>query len=94
MVEVVVGRHLWVRGRVQGVGFRWFVSCEARRLGLQGWVRNLRDGGVELLAWGAQEQVAELIHRVGLGPPHARVDEVVVEESEERTTGFDQLSTI
>jgi len=65
-----------VRGRVQGVGFRWFVVDEARRLGLTGWVRNLPDGGVEAEAQGDVKAVAELAAALGRGPAAARVDEV------------------
>jgi len=65
-----------VRGRVQGVGFRWFVDHEARQLGLSGWVRNNIDGTVELLAMGAEQQLATLKRRLQQGPRAARVDEV------------------
>ncbi|PLK48686.1 acylphosphatase [Uliginosibacterium sp. TH139] len=92
--QIVVGRRLRVSGTVQGVGFRWFVCSVARELGLQGWVRNLRSGQVEVLVWGAQPQVVALIHHVSLGPPHARVDALEVEDSAERTAGFDQRPTI
>ena len=65
-----------VRGRVQGVGFRWFVDNEARKLGLAGWVRNNLDGTVELLAMGSDEQLHALRSRLQQGPRAARVDEV------------------
>ena len=65
-----------VRGRVQGVGFRWFVDHEARQLGLAGWVRNNIDGTVELLAMGNEQQLATLKRRLQQGPRAARVDEV------------------
>lgn len=68
--------HLRVHGRVQGVGFRWFVSAEARRLGLAGWVRNQPDGSVELEAEGAPADLEALRQRVRTGPPAARVDRV------------------
>ena len=57
-----------VRGRVQGVGFRWFVLQEAERLGLGGVVRNLRDGSVEVLAEGGPEAMAELERTLRCGP--------------------------
>ena len=66
-----------VTGRVQGVGFRWFVRNEAERLGLRGWVRNTPDGSVELEAEGAPEAVLELKNRLAQGPPAARVDKVL-----------------
>ena len=49
-----------VRGRVQGVGFRWFVESAARTLGVSGWVRNRADGSVEVLAQGTREQLFAL----------------------------------
>jgi acylphosphatase len=65
-----------VRGLVQGVGFRWFASKEARRLGVAGWVRNRDDGCVEVAASGSEDAVRELIARLERGPAGARVDEV------------------
>ncbi|HWW14764.1 MAG TPA: acylphosphatase [Candidatus Dormibacteraeota bacterium] len=77
-------RRFVVRGRVQGVGFRWFVEREAHILGIAGWVRNNADGGVEVLAQGTREQLSGLRTRLREGPRAARVDEV--EESEARPT--------
>jgi acylphosphatase len=65
-----------VRGRVQGVGFRWFVEAEARSLGISGWVRNNADGTVEVLAIGNREQLSNLRSRLQRGPRAARVDHV------------------
>ena len=65
-----------VRGRVQGVGFRWFVDHEARQLGLAGWVRNNIDGTVEVLAMGNDQQLATLFNKLRQGPRAARVDDV------------------
>ncbi|HEY6250617.1 MAG TPA: acylphosphatase [Candidatus Angelobacter sp.] len=65
-----------VRGRVQGVGFRWFVDHEARQLGLNGWVRNNLDGAVEVLAMGPEQQLEALRKKLERGPRAARVDEV------------------
>ena len=75
-------RRYIVRGRVQGVGFRWFVEREAHTLGIAGWVRNNLDGSVEVLAMGTREQLASLRSRLQQGPRAARVDNV--EESESR----------
>ena len=75
-------RRFLVRGRVQGVGFRWFVEREAHMLGVAGWVRNNAVGAVEVLAQGTPEQLAALRGRLQQGPRAARVD--VVEESEAR----------
>ena len=65
-----------VRGRVQGVGFRWFVEREAHILGISGWVRNNADGSVEVLAQGSREQLLGLRLRLRQGPRAARVDDV------------------
>ena len=69
-----------VRGRVQGVGFRWFVEREAHILGISGWVRNNAVGSVVVLAQGTRDQLLGLRSRLRQGPRAARVDEV--EESQ------------
>lgn len=66
-----------VYGRVQGVFFRAFVSQRATELGLNGYVRNVRGGGVEVRAEGERKKLEELIGHLKLGPPHARVEKVV-----------------
>jgi acylphosphatase len=68
--------HLEVSGRVQGVGFRWFVVDEARRLMLSGWVRNRPDGKVEIAASGNADALAQLESAVTSGPPGAQVQKV------------------
>ena len=78
----IEARRFVVRGRVQGVGFRWFVEREADILGIAGWVRNNADGSVEVLAHGRRDQLSELRSRLREGPRAARVD--AVEESEAR----------
>ena len=70
-----------VSGRVQGVGFRAFVADAARAEGLDGWVRNLPDGPVEVHAEGDAEALGRFEWRLWQGPPMARVDDVVAEES-------------
>jgi acylphosphatase len=65
--------HVVVRGRVQGVGFRWFVREQARALGLKGWVRNRPDGAVEVAAAGPPESVARLRDMLHEGPPGASI---------------------
>ena len=72
----MVAKRYIVRGRVQGVGFRWFVEREAQELSLNGWVRNNVDGSVEILAIGNEQQLATLKQRLQRGPRAARVDEV------------------
>ena len=73
-------RQFLVRGRVQGVGFRWFVEREARILGIAGWVRNNADSSVEVLAMGTRDQLSALKSQLRQGPRASRVDQV--EESE------------
>ena len=70
-----MSRRCWiVRGRVQGVGFRWFAWREAERLGLGGFARNLRDGSVEVVSQGSDAALDLLEQALRLGPPGARVD--------------------
>lgn len=73
--------HVVVCGRVQGVFFRAHTQEEARSLGLSGWVRNLSDGRVELVAEGEEERIMALLAWVRVGPPAARVEEVQVDWS-------------
>jgi acylphosphatase len=68
--------RLRVRGRVQGVGFRWFVRVHARRLGLAGWVANCPDGTVEVAAAGDQTKLDELARIVRRGPEGADVSAI------------------
>jgi acylphosphatase len=68
--------HLLVRGRVQGVGFRWYVRELARKLGLSGWVRNCPDGAVEIAAEGSEEPLQRLQRELRIGPPGAVVSSV------------------
>jgi len=65
-----------VQGRVQGVGFRWFVSREAQRLNLVGWARNLPDGSVEVVAVGEAQAMATLELALASGPSMAQVTRV------------------
>jgi acylphosphatase len=71
---VTVIRHMIVRGRVQGVGYRAFVEHEALRRGVEGWVRNRRDGSVEAVFAGPIEIVEAMIEACRRGPFSARVD--------------------
>ena len=70
--------HLHVTGRVQGVSFRAYTRREAAALGLDGWVRNLSDGRVEVLAEGPREALERLLAWCRGGPPHARVTDLAV----------------
>ncbi|MCO5087764.1 MAG: acylphosphatase [Methylobacteriaceae bacterium] len=77
--------RIFVSGRVQGVGFRYFVAGEARALGLAGFVRNLRDGRVEAEVSGSAARIEALIAACRRGPPGSRVDRVEIVESEAAT---------
>jgi len=74
-----VTAHIVVQGMVQGVGFRYFVFRVAVRLGLGGWVRNLYNGDVEILAAGERSLVEELIKDVNIGPRAAHVKDLTIE---------------
>ncbi len=65
-----------VRGRVQGVGFRYFVLREAMDLAVTGWVANGPDGSLRCVAEGPRPQLEALLHLVEAGPPSARIDRV------------------
>lgn len=80
MAELARAR-IRVRGMVQGVWFRQSTADEARRLGLEGWVRNLADGSVEAEAQGERGRVEALVRWCHRGPPAARVEGVDVEWS-------------
>jgi len=77
--------HFLVQGRVQGVGFRWFVHREASELNLRGWVRNTEEGDVEIVASGSADDLDELRTSLRKGPRGSRVDRVLehhLDESE------------
>ncbi len=63
-----------VRGKVQGVGYRYFTKSKAHELGLTGWVRNLGDGSVEFLAKGRKETLEQFMHYLEAGPLGSRVE--------------------
>jgi acylphosphatase len=69
--------HFLIQGRVQGVGFRWYVHREAAELGLRGWVRNTEEGEVEVVAAGTPEDLAELRASLRRGPRGSRVDHLI-----------------
>ena len=69
--------HFLIQGRVQGVGFRWYVHREASELDLRGWVRNTEEGDVEVVASGTAADLAELRASLRRGPRGSRVDRLV-----------------
>ena len=75
MPDLQTRRYL-ISGRVQGVGFRWFVEREAAQIGVTGWVRNCENGDVEVMATGTREQHISLRGKLQDGPRAARVDYV------------------
>lgn len=72
--EIEIIRHIVVRGRVQGVGYRAFVEYEALKRGIGGWVRNRRDGSVEAVFAGPEKSVKDMIEACRFGPLPAHVD--------------------
>lgn len=71
--------HIWVKGRVQGVGFRAHVEYHAGKIGVSGWVRNVGWDKVEAVAEGTREQIDQFIEMMKTGPRASRVDEAKVE---------------
>jgi acylphosphatase len=86
-------RRFTVTGRVQGVGFRWFVARHARSLGLSGYAHNLDDGRVEVVATGDERAMARLVEVLGIGRANAHVTGVVrdnlINDSQVPTRSFD-----
>ena len=76
--------HFLIQGRVQGVGFRWYVQREAGLRDLRGWVRNTEEGEVEVMASGSPETLAELRASLRRGPRGARVDRLIEHYLDER----------
>jgi acylphosphatase len=86
---VVIRRRLVVHGRVQGVGFRWFVRQTAQSRGLAGWAANRSDGTVEVVLEGEPEVVESVERLVGEGPRGAEVERVeAADEQPEGLSGF------
>jgi acylphosphatase len=90
------GRRVRIHGRVQGVFFRNWTADQARGLGVRGWVRNRRDGSVEIEAHGDDGAVEALIAACRTGPPAARVERIEVEaaEGEGPPSGFRVTATV
>ncbi len=87
--------HVYIEGRVQGVWFRGWTEKQASKLGLTGWVRNLRDGRVEAVFAGDADKVGAMLALCRKGPPMARVDNIVKSETDApATAGFETRPTI
>ncbi|WP_109809423.1 acylphosphatase [Sphingosinithalassobacter portus] len=91
----MIARHLFVSGRVQGVFFRDWTVATARGLGLVGWVRNLSDGRVEIVAQGDETAIERMIAQCRQGPENARVDEIDISDAPtENFTIFEKRATV
>jgi acylphosphatase len=91
MTDKVV--RLEIRGRVQGVGYRWTMAEQAKRLHLRGWVRNRVDGSVEAMVAGDPGDIERLVGWAHRGPDAAIVESVEVFEAAGEFLGFDQRPT-
>ncbi len=87
----MIRKHCFFSGKVQGVFFRANTRDKAQKLGVKGWVKNLRDGRVEAVFEGPEEKVEELIEFCKNDQPHAKVDNSDIKE-EEPTDKFDSFS--
>jgi len=89
MAAEEVQKHVFISGRVQGVGFRAFIRREAAVLNLRGWAKNLIDGKVEVVTQGDKNKVAQMIEKLEEGPAYARVDNLkIIEEDLEEYSDF------
>jgi acylphosphatase len=77
---VVQAKHFLIRGRVQGVGYRWFTQRAAERLGIRGYVRNLPSGEVEVRAQADESLLFDFKQELSRGPYGARVNEIVEQD--------------
>ena len=87
---MTITRHLVITGRVQGIYYRESMRIEAERLGVNGWVRNRRDGSVEAMVQGMPDAVATLIDWARRGPPAAQVTDVAVSEGDGNYQHFER----
>lgn len=88
--------HVYISGFVQGVGFRAYVRSKARKIGVNGWVRNLTDGRVEGLFQAEPDKIKKLLSFCNRGPFFAKVNDIVVdwEEEGEKFEGFIKRETV
>lgn len=85
-------RTYTVRGRVQGVGFRYFTARAAAAFGITGQVRNVEDGSVEIVARGDESSLRSFREQIEIGPAHARVDHVDVMDVQDQE--FERFTTV
>jgi acylphosphatase len=76
----MVGKHIFVSGDVQGVGFRYFTTYQAQQFGIVGWVRNVEDGRVEALAFGTHDQMEQFLSAIRKGPSKGNVEDVIIKD--------------
>jgi acylphosphatase len=88
-----IARHLKIRGRVQGVGFRHFMLRGAHDLHITGWVRNCADGSVEAVVAGTPDAINSMLARAQRGPSHANVTEFEVTETDGSFERFEMRPT-
>ncbi|MFN2339862.1 MAG: acylphosphatase [Halanaerobium sp.] len=89
MAAEKVQKHIYISGRVQGVGFRAFTRSQAAVLDIKGWVKNLHDGRVEAVIQGEKNKVTQMIKKLKKGPSFARVDDFEI--SEEKLDDFNEF---
>lgn len=82
LILIMKTAHLFISGSVQGVGYRYFVKSNARALGLHGWVRNVEDGGVEVVLQGDRNKIEEMVALCREGPFLADVKHIGFEWEE------------
>ena len=90
MAAEEIQKHIFISGRVQGVGFRAFTRKQAAVLDIKGWVKNLRDGRVEVKIKGKKNKVEKMINKLKEGPSFARVDNFEVKT--EKADDFNAVS--
>lgn len=91
--DTTTTRHLHIIGRVQGVGFRYWMQGAAQVLGVAGWVRNCSDGSVEAMVQGEEAAVMALVQQAHQGPRGARVEQVDVQPGQGQFDGFVVVAT-
>lgn len=89
----MITRHLAIRGRVQGVGFRNYMAYKAQQLGICGWVRNRADGSVEAVVYGSAAAVEAIVECAQRGPRAAQVIAVDISDDQGVYTTFAQRKT-